>query len=111
MSGSLAKGGCSESRERVEHRVTPRNSSQSALKTLCVALGLLASFTGCSKESKPVAEDPKVPPSSNTEVEAAAAPATPGATEPTVAAPSKELPSAGATELKSKVSEDSFELK
>jgi len=113
MSGSLAKGECSESRERVEHTGLTRHFTQSALKTLCVALGLFVSFTGCSKESKPVAEDPKVPPSSNTEVEAAAAPATPGATEPSGAAPSKtaEPASAGAAELRSKVSEDSFELK
>lgn len=101
MSGSLAKS--------VEHKAV-------TLGTLCVAVGLFASFTGCSKESKPVAEDPKVPPSSNAanaEAEPAMAPATPDPAEPALGAPSKagEPASAGAAELKSKVSEDSFELK
>ena len=81
-----------------------------ATRALAV-LGLFAILTGCSKESKPIAEDPKVPASSSTEsaeVEAAK-PETARGAEPKA----EEAPAAAAAagELKSKVSEDSYDLK
>src|SRR6187402_1963550 len=82
-----------------------------------LVLGFVASIgTGCSKESKPIAEDPKVPASSSTEsaeVEAAkpeAAPADAKAADPK--AGESPAPAAAPTgDAKAKVSEDSYDLK
>lgn len=100
MSGSLAKNA--------------RARGGAPLVLGFVALLGAASVSGCSKESKPIAEDPKVPASTETaEVEA-----TKPEAAPTVAAPAEgktgESPApaaAAAGDAKAKVSEDSYDLK
>lgn len=82
---------------------------------VCVALGVLGAL-GCSKETKPVAEEPKVPPSGET-MAAHEADQAPGDSAPAAkaAAPADATaagePAAPPGELKSQVSEDSFDLK
>ncbi|HEY6726362.1 MAG TPA: hypothetical protein VI197_20140 [Polyangiaceae bacterium] len=101
MSGSFAK------HERSRIRAT------GAL----VVLGLFACSTGCSKESKPVAEDPKVPASSNSESAEGDSAKPEAARAPTDAtgAPAEGVDAKGAEPAaaagKSKVSEDSYDLK
>lgn len=96
--------------------VKNERSRGGALAALAV-LGLFALLSGCSKESKPVAEDPKVPASSNSqtaEVEGAkpeAARAPTKATDATDAKAAEPAAAAAAGAGKSQVSEDSYDLK
>jgi len=82
-----------------------------------LVLGFVASLAGagCSKESKPIAEDPKVPPSSSSET-AEIEPSKPEAAPTPAPAPADgktgESPTpAAAGDAKAKVSEDSYDLK
>lgn len=89
--------------------------SKNCATGVCLVLGLVGVSTACSKESKPVAEDPKMPASSTSEsaegegskVEAARAPAEAAAADSDDANGAEAAAAAG----KSKVSEDSYELK
>jgi len=82
-----------------------------------LVLGFVALGGGCSKESKPIAEDPKVPASSSAEtaeVEAAKPEAAPAPAEAKAADPKageSPAPAAATGDAKAKVSEDSYDLK
>lgn len=79
-----------------------------------LVLGLVAALSGCSKESKPVAEDPKVPASSSgetAELDAAKPEAARAAAEAKTGDAKATEPAALAGDLKSTVSEDSYDLK
>lgn len=95
MSGSFAKN------ER----------SRGGALTALVVLGLCALGTACSKESKPVAEDPKVPASSNSETAAAEGTKPEATPAPAEAKPVEPAAPAAAGEGKNRVSEDSYDLK
>lgn len=85
----------------VPAQVRPLVLSLSALLCACISLG-------CSKETKPVAEEPKVPAASETAAAHQADPA-PGESPPAANEPGE--PAAPSGDLKSQVSEDSFDLK
>lgn len=105
MSGSLAK-----------HERSRSGATGTLLVLGLFAFSTGAFSTGCSKESKPVAEDPKVPASSSTETadgEGTKPEAARAATDAKGATDANGAPAAAAAagDGKSTVSEDSYDLK
>jgi hypothetical protein len=91
-----------------------RSSRPSAAPGKLLVLGLvlaLVPLSACSKESKPVAEDPRVPAPSDTEAVQGDSPATAKAPTDADKNGSPSEPSQAAAELRGEVSEDSFDLK
>lgn len=110
MSGSCAKN---EHPRRGATRLSAGTLRSCQRLNALLLAGLFGSLVACSKESKPIAEDPKVPASSTSESAGAAVTKPEATNAPTSAQPSKPAAASAAAgaALKSKVSEDSYELK